>query len=145
MISTIPQRQTVIDGMQRAEPTLAFLDNDTYTRIRNGEKEHNVPKWEWSKAREPSPVQRKKLIALAIMSATRTLLENHLYQFDGTLYRQKKGGPIGNDITRLMAEILMNDFLDKYRAQSFYESLNIDIMLALKEHIYKKGFCLPLA
>ena len=94
VVSCMPIRQTEIDGTQIAQPTLAFLDKDTYTRVRNGEKEHNIQKWDWSRVREPSSIQRKKLITLSIMMATRTLLYNQSYQFDGRLYKQVKEAPL---------------------------------------------------
>ena len=129
VISTIPKRQTELDGTQRAKPTLAYLDKETYTRTKDGRKEYNVPKWDWSRAREPSTIQRKKLIAMAIMMATRTLLTNHLYQFNEKLYKQLEGGPIGDDITRLLAEILMNDFIEDYRKSLAKLNLNKDVRM----------------
>ena len=32
----IPVRQVILDGTQRSEPTLAYLDSDVYTRVENG-------------------------------------------------------------------------------------------------------------
>ena len=68
--------------------------------------EHNVPKWNWSKTRVPSQLQKKKLRALALMATMKTVLQNYLYGFDGQLYRQKEGGPIGENITGIAPDLL---------------------------------------
>ena len=83
-----------IDGKCRKEPTIAYLDSDTYNRIRRGVIEKGVPKWNWSKTKEPSKLQRKKMVAMAMMVTVRNILENHLYVFNSELYRQLSGGPI---------------------------------------------------
>ena len=43
------------------------------------------------------------------------VLTNHLYQFNGKLYRQNEGGPIGDKLTTILARILMNDFTNRYK------------------------------
>ena len=44
--------------------------------------EHNVPKWNWEGVREPSKLQKKRLISLVMMKVMETTLTNHLYQFN---------------------------------------------------------------
>ena len=39
----------------------------TYSRTKDGKTE-KVPKWNHSNCRQPTPIQRKKLVALAIMN-----------------------------------------------------------------------------
>ena len=79
----------------------------------------NVPKWNWSKTRVPSQLQKKKLIALALMATMKTVLHNHLYEFDGQMYRQKEEGPIGENITRIAADLvtfkLMGGFKERLK------------------------------
>ena len=106
VVSCMTVRQTELDGTDRGKPGLAFLDSDTYTRTENGVKTKGVNKWVWNKAKKPSALQRKKLIALALMSAAKTVLENHVYNFNRELYWQKKGGSIGEDFTNLSASLL---------------------------------------
>ena len=62
-----------------------------YSRTTAGVTEHNVPKWNWSKTRVTSQLQKKKLRALALMATMKTVLQNHLYEFDGQLYIQTEG------------------------------------------------------
>ena len=47
------------------------------------------------------------MIAMALMVTNKNILENHLYTFDGILYRQKNRGPIGDNITTIDAELVM--------------------------------------
>ena len=82
VISTIPKRQTVLDGTDKRAPTMAFLDSNTYTRTRNGVKEPGVEKWNWDTVKNPSPAQRKRIVALTLMKAVETLLPNQIYLFD---------------------------------------------------------------
>ena len=87
IISTLPTRQTVLDGTDRGCPTIAFLDTQTYTRTRHGVKESGVQKWSWDKAKPPSALQQKKIIGLTLMRAMETILTNHVYLFDNKIYR----------------------------------------------------------
>ena len=85
LVSVIPVRQTVLDGTSRKSPTLAFLDSDTYTRTSKGKIEKDVQKWNWTGKKKPSSLQKKRLLALALMEVIRTTLGNHIYQFNGGL------------------------------------------------------------
>ena len=107
LISTLQTRQTVLDWTNRGSPTLAFLDTQTYTRTRHGVKETGVQKWSWDKAKPPSDLQQKKIIALVLMKAMETILTNHVYLFDNKIYRQRKGGPIGDNITNLSSKLVI--------------------------------------
>ena len=77
----------------------------------------NVQKWNWTGKRKPSGLQRKRLLALALMEIIKTTLCNHVYQFNGELYRQLCGGPIGDNLTNLMSKLIMFTFSKKYKAK----------------------------
>ena len=87
-------------------------------------KTSGVPKWVWLKAKKPSDLQRKKLIALSLMAAAKTVLENHIYTFNGEVFRQTKGGPIGENFTNLAASLCMCDMITTYK--KILISLQID-------------------
>ena len=42
--STLPERQSVIDGNRTKKISLAYPDNNTFTRTKDGKTEKNVPK-----------------------------------------------------------------------------------------------------
>ena len=77
----IPVRQVILDGTQRSEPTLAYLDSDVYTRVENGERHRNTPKWVWTDVKTPTKKQRPTVVAMTLMEATKTLSENYVYCF----------------------------------------------------------------
>ena len=128
VISCIPVRQVTIDGTNRSEPTLAYLDNTTYTRVINGVKYRGTEKWVWTNVRSPSKLQKKKMIAMGLMASTRTLLENHIYVFNGQLYLQKKGGPIGDNVTMISSELVMFEFVLLYKQKLLRLTLYSDVL-----------------
>ena len=78
VISCIPERQVVLDGQARGHPTIAYLDTEEYKRTLNGKTDKKIPKWVWTKVKQPSEAQKKRMVALVLMSITKTLLQNHL-------------------------------------------------------------------
>ena len=59
--------------------TKSNIDSNTYNRTSNGQVEKNVPKWSWTKVKQPSLKQRKKLVALTLTKKIELTLSNHLY------------------------------------------------------------------
>ena len=55
IISTVPARHVDLDGTSRRPITIAYLDSDTYDRTINRQVEKNIPKWNWTKVKQPSP------------------------------------------------------------------------------------------
>ena len=55
----------------------------------------------------PDDNTRRKMFIEAIKIAIRTVMKNHIYIFNNTLRRQKKGGPIGLTLTGILAQIVM--------------------------------------
>ena len=46
-------------------------------------------------------------MAIIIGETVQTIMTNHLYQFDKKVYRQVEGGPIGLEITGIIADVVM--------------------------------------
>ena len=141
----IPDRQVELDGKVRQRPSLAYLDSDVYTKTVNGVKFTDVQKWV-NNGRKPSEQQKRKIIALTLMAVTKTILQNHIYSFNGKYYKQKSGGPIGEDIATKTAKVVMYRFLSKYKEKLVKLSLSHHIVL-LKiyvDDLNQAGFCLPL-
>ena len=46
-------------------------------------------------------------MALLLGEAVETIMGNHLYRFDGKVYRQVEGGPIGLELTGVVADLVM--------------------------------------
>ena len=65
-------------------------------------------KWDWKgKRSNPSSLQKKIMIARSMEIAVDTIMSNHLYQFDGKVYMQNDGGPIGLEMTGVLARLVM--------------------------------------
>ena len=65
--------------------------------------------------RLPTREQKKRMVALTLNCVARTLYTNHIYKFNGDVYRQLKGGPIGDDYTNKCAGIVMYTFISRYK------------------------------
>ena len=62
----------------------------------------------WNDAEEtPDKATTKRMLAEALNIAVQFTMKNHLYQFDGKVMRQKRGGPIGLGLTGDVAQIFM--------------------------------------
>ena len=57
----------------------------------------------------------------------RIMINNHLYQFNGNIYKQETGGPIGLDITGVIGRIVMIWWSQAYQAK--LHSLGIKLFL----------------
>ena len=121
LISVIPKRKK--SGRGGPKPGMAYLDSDV-------DKDGNE-KWDWSgKRKTPSEIQQKKMVARMMEIVVRAILSNHLYQFDGKVFKQQKGGPIGLEVTGVLARLVMlwwdRAFKDKLRR------LEIDLLMYLR-------------
>ena len=91
------------------------MDTDTYDRQKGGTIEKVIPKWSFEGVKQPSESQRRRMIALALSITVKNILENHLYVFSMELYRWLTGGPIGDNITMIAAELVIYEFQLGYR------------------------------
>ena len=48
------------------------------------------------------------MIAQMIVEAVRTSMSNHLYRFDGKVYKQEDGGPIGDELAQAVARLVID-------------------------------------
>jgi hypothetical protein len=65
------------------------------------------PKWTWEGKREASKEEKRKMMGRLMRKIVVIIMGNHLYQFDGKLYRQLTGGPIGLLLTGTISRIVM--------------------------------------
>ena len=65
----------------------------------------------WKKPmRKPTQVEERQMFGKALEIMLVTCMENHLYQFNGTVRIQNKGGPIGLKLTGEIADCIMIDW-----------------------------------
>ena len=67
------------------------------------------------------------MLAQTVVIAARHIMENHLYTFNGRVYRQSKGGPIGVELTGVLARIVMLWWDGKYLKK--LEELNLKLIM----------------
>lgn len=124
LIIVIPTRRKELNGPVRGvKPTVAYLENDL-----DSKKE---PKWEWrGKRKNPTQLQKKRMIARTMEIVVNTIMSNHLYQFDSRVFKQVKGGPIGMEITGVLARLVMFWWDEKFLAK--LSKLGISLKLYLR-------------
>ena len=78
---------------------MAYLDSDLDAEKRE--------KRRWRNPKESTPGQKKRMLAKTMETAVRTVMKNHLYRFDGQVFKQTSGGPIGLELTQVLARLVM--------------------------------------
>ena len=61
-----------------------------------------------------SEVEKRHLLSKVIGVAVLTVFRHHMYQFNGTTYRQAGGGPIGLHLTSIVARIVMDNWASSF-------------------------------
>ena len=90
--------------------------------------------------RIPDREMKKKMLAEALKVAVNIIMKNHIYQFDGKIHKQARGGPIGLDLTGDLAAIFMSwwdkEFIKRLKEQGieilFYKRYVDDITIILR-------------
>ena len=59
------------------------------------------------------------MTAMTMIAVTKEIFENHLYKFNGQFYRQRTGGPTGDNATNDTADIIMWIFIVGYKRALF--------------------------
>ena len=87
---------------------------------------------QWIYGPEPSKGDLKRLMSCALMIVIRFMFETHTYEFNGKLYIQEDGGPIGLRFTHCIARIRMNHWVRSVRR--ILEDSKVQIRL-LKKYV----------
>ena len=90
----IPVRMTEENGRSRSTVSMAYLDTDYVYRKDAEGVSRKEEKWSWRGKKKPSELEEKKMLMFMVVILVRLILENHLYQLSGSLYRQDSGAPI---------------------------------------------------
>ena len=89
--TALPKRK----GNAKRKVTVAYLSN-----------KQNDDKWTPA-TKDPSPMQRKRMLAIAISKGIRACMENHVYKVGDRTFLQKSGGPIGLELTGAASRAFM--------------------------------------
>ena len=92
-------------------------------------------------AREPTEEESRLMFSLALEEAVKVVMNNHLYNFNGVIKRQLRGGPIGLKISGSLAKVYM-----LYWSRCFKEALakavagdTSDLLYLLKVYVDDTG------
>ena len=69
--------------------------------VKKAENSWNIPEVEWTK------LEQKLVVAEMTRIGVITMMNTHLFQWDGKFYLQRKGGPIGLRATCAVARMTM--------------------------------------
>ena len=65
----------------------------------------------WIKAQNsPTNIQKKKIFAMAVAYGCKVVMTNHVYAVGDDFYLQASGGPIGLELTGVLARVLMKNW-----------------------------------
>ena len=98
-LSTAGLMNVIPVKVKKSKVTLAFLEKENYP--------DGSSKWNWEEKLPPTDQQKSKMLAMLLGEAVSTVMNNHLYVFDSIVYRQARGGPIGLELTGVIADIVM--------------------------------------
>ena len=77
-----------------------------------------IPKFK-PPARQPTEVEKRMMVSLALKSLILASLKNHIFSFNGDIYHQTSGGAIGDRLVGVLGDIVgslwSGDFLDKLK------------------------------
>ena len=99
IVSAVPKRSVGEDAPGR-KPGPAYWESDTI-------KVAGEIMDKWIKPKQPSDHQKRRMFALMVCQAVKTSMSNHLYRFDGKVFKQEDGGPIGDELSQAVARLVM--------------------------------------
>ena len=121
-----------------ARPGPAYWDSDT-VRVKvegsdqSGESEF-IDKWEWKtrnkRFSEPTTEQKQTMMSMILSACVELQMSNHLYRFDGRVFNQQDGGPIGDELSQAVARIVMGWWDQQFLRKC--SDLGIDLQMYLR-------------
>ena len=91
-----------------------------------------------------SEEEKRKLLSLAVKIATRTIFCHHCYEFNGQVYRQSKGGPIGLRFTSIISRIVMDHWILVFLAKLLAAGVEIHGVMKYVDNVNLVMALLPL-
>jgi hypothetical protein len=79
----------------------------TLNYMKTEKHKDGTKKWSYEGKRKATKEERRKMLARTIKKMIIKIMKNHLYQFNGKVYKQRKGGPIGLLLTGTISPIVM--------------------------------------
>ena len=124
LVTAIPKRARG-EGTRGKKPGPAYWESniidvkDTNGEIRKINK--------WIPAKESTDLQKNRMFALMMSKAVEVSMKNHMYRFDGNVYKQEDGGPIGDELSQAVARIVMMWWDEKFLERC--SKLDVDVLM----------------
>ena len=80
--------------------------------LSNSSAKHDSEKWK--DADKPNAEQKKKILGLALAMGVKIVMTNHTFSVGDKFFLQTSGGPIGLELTGVIARIFMNSWDKRY-------------------------------
>ena len=93
------------------------------------EEEEKSSKW-ILRSRLPTEMEKRQILAEVIYHGVKTVFKNHLYQFEGQIRIQRRGGAIGGELTQVVARVVMDKWMEMFKEKMSQN--NIQIFLGKK-------------
>ena len=117
--TVVPVRSLNLVGNKLSKLQPTYLDGDTCA---NG-----VEKWLWRQEFNPSKRQKRTILALVLSKVTKWCMNHHVYKFNGQMYHQQSGTPIGLQIAVAISRIVMI----RWDSEMMRKMININIKTEL--------------
>ena len=78
------------------------------------EEEEKSSKW-ILRQRQPTEMEKRQILAEVIYHGVKTVFKNHLYQFEGQIRIQRRGGAIGGELTQVVARVVMDKWMEMFK------------------------------
>ena len=99
--------------------------------LRTVETDDKKERWKFQKPMKKYTDADKARVREALMKEViKITFQNHYYRWDGRIFLQREGGPIGLRATGSCAKLIMDDWLEKFRSK--LEINNIEVFLLTK-------------
>ena len=93
------------------------------------DKEEECSKW-ILRNNQLSEMEKKQILAEVVYIAVKTVFRNHLYQFEGVVRIQGRGGAIGGELTQIVARVVMDKWMKMFKEKM--EENKVNMFLAKK-------------
>ena len=81
----------------------------------------------WQPCDHPNNVQRKKMLGLCVALGVKVVMSNHTYMVGDEFYLQTEGGPIGLELTGIVARVYMMSWDKRFMKAVEDEGLNVEM------------------
>ena len=88
------------------------------------EEEEKGSKW-ILRQRQLTEMEKRQILAEVIYHGVKTVFKNHVYQFEGQIRIQRRGGAIGGELTQVVARVVMDKWMEMFKEKMLQNNTKI--------------------